>query len=182
MRKLIATEYVTLDGVMEAPNKWSFPFWGEEAAKFKYDELFAADALLLGRTTYEGFATAWPTMEGTGDFGERMNSIEKFVVSTTLKKAEWENTSIISGNLAREITKLKAEPGKDILLSGSADLFNSLMQDDLIDEYRIMLHPVIAGQGKLLFDAKNKMKSLELVKIDHFITGIIVLHYLPKEK
>src|SRR6478672_692908 len=107
MRKVVMTEYVTLDGVMEEPGQWSGPFFNEEAARFKHEELFASDALLLGRVTYEGFAAAWPTMEGTGDFGERMNSLPKYVVSTTLQNPEWTNSRVISANVAEEVAKLK---------------------------------------------------------------------------
>src|SRR5215467_12917159 len=106
MRKVILSEYVTLDGVMEEPGTWSFSFWSEEAAKFKYDELFASDALLLGRVTYEGFAKAWPTMEGTGEYGERMNGFPKYVVSTTLKELTWNNAHLITDNVADEVSRL----------------------------------------------------------------------------
>src|SRR5712692_3714717 len=136
MRKVVATEYVSLDAVMEEPGRWSFPFWSEEASKFKFDELVASDALLLGRITYEGFAAAWPKMTDTGEFGERMNSMPKYVVSTTLKKAEWTNSTIISADVVEEVTRLKQRPGLDILLAGSGQLMRTLMQHDLIDEYR----------------------------------------------
>ncbi len=179
MRKIIATEYITIDGVMEAPNKWSFQFWVEEAAKFKYDELFASDAILLGRKTYDGFAAAWPTMEGTGDFGERMNSLPKYVVSTTLEKAEWNNSTVIKANVAEEIAKIKALPGQDILLEGSADLLHTLMQHDLIDEYRLMLHPVVAGSGKRLFRDENALKVMKLMSTKVFASGIVILSYAP---
>src|SRR5713226_6301532 len=116
MRKVVVTEYVTLDGVFEDPGGgegtrhggWSFQFWSEESAKYKYDELFASDALLLGRVTYQGFAAAWPTMKDTGEFGERMNSLPKYVVSTTLDKAEWNNSTIIKANVVEEVSRLKA--------------------------------------------------------------------------
>jgi dihydrofolate reductase len=120
MRRVVATEYLTLDGVMEEPGKWSFPYWNDEAAQFKHDELFASDALLLGRVTYEGFAKAWPTMTGTGDFGERMNGLPKYVVSTTLDTAEWNNSHLIKASVVEEIANLKRQPGMDILLAGSA--------------------------------------------------------------
>src|SRR6476660_7209377 len=120
MRKIVATEYVSLDGVMDEPGVWSGPFFNDEAAKFKYDELFASDALLLGRVTYEGFAKSWPTMTGTGDFGERMNGLPKYVVSTTLDEAAWNNSTLIKENVVEEIAKLKQQPGQDILLAGSA--------------------------------------------------------------
>src|SRR5947209_7054351 len=109
--RLVATEYLTLDGVFEDPGQWSFPFFTDQAAKFKWDELQAADALLLGRKTYEGFAAAWPTMEGTGEFGEKMNSMPKYVVSSTLEHADWTGSVIVKGDLEAEIRKLKEKPG-----------------------------------------------------------------------
>ncbi len=127
MRKVVASEYVTLDGVMEEPGHWSFQFWSDEAAKFKYDELFASDALLLGRVTYEGFAAAWPTMTGTGDFGERMNSLPKYVVTKTLQELTWNNSTPIKGDIVEEISTLKQQPGQDILLAGSGQLVHTLM-------------------------------------------------------
>ncbi len=178
MRKVIASIYVTLDGVMEAPNEWSFQFWNEEAAKFKYDELFASDGLLLGRVTYEGFAAAWPTMTGTGEYGERMNSLPKFVVSKTLQKATW-NASLIQDNIAEEVSKLKQQSGQDLLIFGSADLVQTLMQHDLIDEYRLMLYPVVVGHGKHLFREGSEKKTLKLVETKTFGSGVVILSYEP---
>jgi dihydrofolate reductase len=181
MRKIVATEYVTLDGVMHEPGEWSGPFFNDEAVKFKYDELFASDALLLGRVTYEGFAKAWPTMTGTGDFGERMNGMPKYVVSTTLKNPEWNNSHVISGNVVEAISKLKQEPGQDILLAGSGVLLHTLMEHDLVDEYRLMLHPIVLGSGKRLFENENQTKTLKLVETKPFASGIVVLTYHPAQ-
>lgn len=177
MSRLVATEYVTLDGVMEAPGKWSFQFWNEEAAKFKFDELFAADALLLGRVTYQGFAAAWPSATDEAGFADRMNSIPKYVVSTTLGELEWNNSMLIKANIVEEVSRLKQQPGQDILLSGSADLIHTLMQHDLIDEYRLMLHPIVLGSGKRLFRDAGDTKVLKLVETKTFSSGIIVLTY-----
>ena len=135
MRKIIVSEFVSLDGVMEDPGgsekskhgAWTFLYWSEEIGKFKADELFACDAQLLGRVTYQGFAAAWPTMEGTGEFGERMNNMPKYVVSKTLDKVEWNNSRLIKGNVAEEVAKLKQQPGQNILLGGSGELINSLI-------------------------------------------------------
>ena len=182
MRKIVATEYVTLDGVMDEPGLWSGPFFNDEAIKFKYDELFASDALLLGRVTYEGFAKAWPTMEGTGDFGERMNSMPKYVVSTTLQNPEWTNSHDISANVVEEISKLKEEPGQDLLLEGSGKLLQTLMEHDLVDEYRLMLHPIVLGGGKKLFENENQTKTLKLVEAKPFTSSIVVLTYHPAER
>lgn len=190
MRKVIASEYVTLDGVMEDPGGaegfkyggWSFQFWSEEAGKYKYDELFASDALLLGRITYQGFAAAWPTMEGTGDFGERMNSIQKYVVSTTLEKAEWNNSTIIKANVVEEVSKLKAMPGQDILIGGSGVLVHTLMQHNLIDEYRLMVYPVVLGSGKRFFKEGTDLLKLQLAETKTFSSGVVVLTYHPVRK
>lgn len=179
MRKIVMTEYVTLDGVMEEPGRWSGPFFNDETAKFKYDELFASDALLLGRVTYEGFAAAWPTMEGTGDFGERMNALPKYVVSTTLTDPSWNNTTVLGGDVPAEIAQLKQREGQDILLSGSAELTNSLIPTGLIDEYRLMVHPLVLGNGKRLFKEGIGNTTLQLVDTQPFSTGIVVLTYVP---
>jgi dihydrofolate reductase len=182
MRKLIVTEYLTLDGVFEAPNTWSFPFWNDEAAAFKHKELFASDALLLGRVTYEGFAAAWPTMTSTGDFGERMNSIAKYVVSSTMDKAEWNNSTIIKGDIAAEFAMLKEQPGMDILVAGSADLLPLLMKNNLIDEYRFMIYPVVVGKGKRLFNDKGVKADLKLIDVTSLSSGIVILTYFSAKK
>ena len=190
MRKIIVSEYVTLDGVMEDPGGgdkskyggWSRQFWNEQAMNFKYDELFACDSLLLGRITYDSFAKAWPTMKDTGDFGERMNSISKFVVSTTLKSAKWNNSTIINNNVGEKIKTLKEQPGKDILVEGSAELVHSLMQNDLVDEFRLMIHPIVVGGGKQLFGQGIDHKVLTLVETKTFSSGIVVLIYQLNQK
>ncbi len=179
MRKILVTEYLTLDGIFEEPGKWSFDYWGEEAMLYKREELFSSDVQLLGRATYEGFAKAWPTMPGTGDFGERMNSMPKYVVSTTLTHAEWQNTSIISKNVVEEIQKLKEQSGQDILVAGSGRLVHTLMQHNLVDEYRFMVYPVVLGSGKRLFPGGTEKFKLTLVETRSFKTGIVALHYQP---
>ena len=150
MRKVIVSEFVTLDGVIEAPDQWQFPFWNDETGKFKLDELFASDALLLGRVTYQEFAAAWPSMTDEEGFADRMNSLPKYVGSTTLKEPLGWNATLIKGNIAQEVSKLKQQPGQDILISGGAGLVHSLMKHDLIDEYRLLVYPVVLGSGKRL--------------------------------
>lgn len=180
MRQLIATEYVTVDGVMEEPGNWSFPYWNDEAMQFKSDELFASDALLLGRVTYEGFARAWPTMTGTGEFGERMNNLPKYVVSTTLQTLEWQNSHLLTGDVAEAVAELKRQPGQDILLAGSGQLLRTLMQHTLVDEYRLMLHPIVVGSGKRLFsNESDQTAKLRLVESRPTSTGIVILTYRP---
>jgi dihydrofolate reductase len=181
MRKIVVSEFVSLDGVMENP-AWTFQFGTEEHTKeqnkFKFDELKASDALLLGRVTYDGFAAAWPNMiEQTGEYGVMMNDYPKYVVSTTLNEVEWKNSSLVKGNLAEEITKLKQQPGKDILVFGSCDLVNELYQLDLIDEYRLMIFPVVVGSGKKLFKEGIDQKVMRLVDTTTFSSGVIVQTY-----
>ena len=177
--RLVATEYLTLDGVFAEPGHWSFPYFNEQAAKFKSDELEATEALLLGRKTYEGFAAAWPTMEGTGEFGVRMNTMPKYVVSSTLREVTWSGSQLVRGDLATEIAKLKEKPGRDLLLSGSGRLFNELMRENLIDLYRFMVHPVVLGKGARLLDDGGTERALELVGTQSFDTGILILEYRP---
>ena len=155
MRRVIASEFVTLDGIVEDPS-WTFQFSSEQQEKFKFDELSASDALVLGRVTYEGFAASWPRMTEqageAGEYADMMNGYPKYVASTTLDEPlEWNNSTLIKGDVAEEVLNLKQQPGKDILIFGSGDLVNTLMQHDLIDEYRLMIFPVVVGGGKRLF-------------------------------
>jgi dihydrofolate reductase len=177
MRNVIVSEFVTLDGVMEAPNQWSFQFGrDDEQLKYKFDELFASDALLLGRVTYQEFAAVWPTMPGAGEYGVRMNDLPKYVVSTTLKgPLEW-NATLISDDLAQEVARLKQQPGQDILIFGSGDLIHSLRQQDLIDEYRLMVFPIVVGSGKRLF-GDGAHTVLKLVDTKVFSAGVVLLSY-----
>jgi dihydrofolate reductase len=185
MRKIIVSEFVTLDGVMEDPGGadktihggWAFLFErGPEGDKFKLDEVMEAEALLLGRTTYEGFAAAWPSR--TGEFADKMNNMPKFVVSASIKKAEWNNSKLIKNDIVVEVSKLKAMPGGAILVAGSGQLVDTLMKNDLIDEYRLMVYPVILGSGKHLF-RDGGMKKLSLVESKLFGSGITLLRYHP---
>jgi dihydrofolate reductase len=178
--RLVATEYLSLDGIFEEPGRWSGPFFNDEAGQFKWNELQASDALLLGRKTYEGFSAAWPTMKGTGEFGEKMNSMTKYVVSSTLDKVDWTGSKLVTGNVVDEVRKLKQDPGHDLLLSGSAQLFNTCMEANLIDLYRFMVHPIALGQGKRLFAESGNRTVLNLLETQRFNTGIVILEYAPK--
>ncbi len=178
MRKVVVSEFVTLDGVMEAPHKWSFPYWTDEIGKFKNDELSSSDALLLGRITYEGFAAAWPNITSEGEYAEWMNGYPKYVASTTLENPNWNNSTVIKGNVGEEVSKLKEQVGKDILIFGSAALTNSLIQDGLIDEYRLLVYPIVLGSGKALFDDRSKV-NLKLVDTKSYDTGVVILTYQP---
>src|SRR5215208_4657289 len=170
MRKVIVSEFVTLDGVFEDPGGseefehggWAFRFdRGPEGDQFKLDEVMAADALLLGRTTYEGFAEAWPSR--TGEFADKFNGMAKYVVSSTLTDPSWNNTTVIRPEeLATEVGRLREEPGGDVLVNGSASLVGALMDHDLVDEYRLMVFPVVLGGGKRLFGERGDAAGLQL--------------------
>jgi len=186
MRRVVVSEFVTLDGVIEAPGGefhpdgkggWTMQFFNEEAGAFKFDELLAADALLLGRVTYEHFAAAWPSMTDEAGFADRMNSLPKFVASTTLHEPlEW-NATLIQGELAAEVARLKDEDGQDILVFGSGDLVHSLLQHELIDEFRLLVFPVILGSGKRLFRDGIATSALRLLETTTFSSGVAVLRY-----
>jgi len=182
MRKVVVSTYVSLDGVFEDP-AWSAPYWSDEAQQFAHDQLFASDALLLGRTTYEAFAASWPTeewIEREGDFAERMNSLPKFVASTSLEEPlEWQNSSLLEGDVAEEVHKVKDQPGQDILMYSSVELMHKLMEDDLIDEYRIWVHPVVLGSGRRLFKEGIEKTELKLVDTTTLPNGVVVLTYQP---
>ncbi len=174
MRKVIVSEYVSLDGVMEEP-AWTGPYWNDEIAQFKFDELFASDALLLGRVTYQGFAKAWPAMKDEQGFADRMNNLPKYVASRTLTEAEW-NANLIKDNIAEEVTKLKQQAGQALLIYGSGNFVQTLMQHDLIDEVRLLVYPVVLGRGKRLFsDPINT--TLKLVETKTFSSGVVALIY-----
>ncbi|TMF33523.1 MAG: dihydrofolate reductase [Chloroflexi bacterium] len=177
--RLVATEYLSLDGVFEEPGHWSGPWFNDEAGAFKWAELQNTDAQLLGRKTYEGFASAWPTMEGTGEFGEKMNTMPKYVVSSTLDKAEWTGSKLIKGYVMEEVRKLKQQPGRDLLLAGSGQLFNALVKENPIDDYRFMIHPVILGRGMRLFEDSPAQRPLDLKETKRFKSGIVILELEP---
>ncbi|HEY2638784.1 MAG TPA: dihydrofolate reductase family protein [Streptosporangiaceae bacterium] len=179
MSRIVVTEFASLDGVMEEP-RWTFQFnRGQLGDQFKVDELFASDALLLGRVTYQGFAQAWPAM-GTDDFGKRMNSIRKYVVSSTLtdEEATWGETTVIRGDVPAEIAKLRAQPGGDLLVEGSSQLVQTLSQHGLVDEYRLMIFPIILGAGKRLYpDAMPEAARLVLTDCKTDGDGVLMLTY-----
>jgi dihydrofolate reductase len=180
MRRIVVTEFMSLDGVIEEPG-WTFQFdRGPEGDTFKNDELFASEALLLGRVTYQGFAQAWPNMTDYGDFGDRMNNIPKYVVSATLTDAEaaWGPTTVIRDDVAAEIASLKAQPGGDLLVEGSSELVHTLAQHGLVDEYRLMVFPIILGRGKRLFPGEvNEPARLTLTQSKAVGSGVLLLTY-----
>ena len=178
MARIVVTEFMSLDGVMEEP-RWTFDFdRGKEGDQFKYEELFDAESLLLGRTTYQGFAAAWPNMGGD-DFGQRMNNISKYVVSSTLtdSDASWGPTTVLRGNVAAEVETLKNQPGGNLLVEGSAQLVHTLAQHNLVDEYRLMVFPVILGQGKRVFpDTMPAAGKLTVTNSRLVGSGVMVLN------
>lgn len=177
MRKVIVAMYLTLDGIMEEP-AWTTPYWNDELAQYQSDTFYACDALLLGRITYEGFAAAWPKMGGDGGFGDRMNSLPKFVASATLSQLEW-NATRLTGEVVAAVAALKQEPGQHLLIYGSGQLVRTLMAHQLIDEYRLMVHPLVLGQGKRLFHEDSQAK-LQLVDFRTTTTGVALLTYQPE--
>jgi dihydrofolate reductase len=170
---VVVTEFVSLDGVMEDPGGaegyehggWTFKFdRGADGDKFKMDELLAADAQLLGRRTYEGFARAWPSIEDEAGFADKMNSMPKFVVSKTLKFADWTNSTVLDGDLVTDVGGLKERFAGNILVAGSRQLVQGLLRHDLVDELRLMVFPVTLGSGKRLFEDGSELRRFELVR------------------
>lgn len=191
MRKVVASTFVTLDGVFEDPGGaegfdlggWSFKYAGRSDDDMEYqgELLRATDALLLGRVTYEGFAKAWPSMKDGGWYADRMNSLPKYVVSSTLDKAEWNNSTIIKGDLAKEVAKLKQQPGQNLLIFGSGELVNGLLQNGLIDELRLLIHPVVLGHGRRLFKEGSPV-GLKATDAKVFGSGVALMAYEPAAK
>jgi dihydrofolate reductase len=186
MGRIVVTEFVSLDGVMEDPGGsedfryggWSFEFnRGEDGNRFKLDEALGSEALLLGRVTYEGFADSWPSREG--EFADKFNSMPKYVVSSTLKDPDWNNSTVIDGDVAAEVTKLKDELDGDIVVHGSAQLVQTLLDDDLVDELRLMVFPVVLGSGKRIFGETRDKKALRLADSRTVGDGVAILIYEP---
>jgi len=188
MGRIVVTEFVSLDGVMEDPGGaenfrhggWTFEIErGEEGDRFKLDELAASEALLLGRVTYQGFADAWPSREG--DFADKLNSMPKYVVSSTLDNPEWDNSTVLEGDLAEGVNKLKDSHDGDVVVHGSAQLAQSLLEQDLVDELRLMVFPVVLGSGKRLFGNTSDKKRLQLVDSKIVGAGVAILTYRPAQ-
>ncbi|WP_420594142.1 dihydrofolate reductase family protein [Deinococcus sp.] len=178
MRRLIVSELLTLDGVMEDSTPWHRDYRSPESGQFKSGELFGSDTLLLGRVTYGGFADYWPTVTDTGAFGERMNSLPKYVVSGTLKEAHWNNSHIIRENIAGEVARLKTQEGQDILVYGSGELSRFLLAQGLVDQLNLLIYPVVLGQGKRLF-GEGAGPNLTLTDSRTFSSGVVLLQYHP---
>ena len=177
MSTVVAVEYLSLDGVMDEP-RWSAPYFNEELQDFQLNNLMGSDALLLGRVTYEGFKSAWPTMTDAAGFADKMNGMPKYVATSTLDKGEW-NANLLKGDLVEEVTRLKRDVDGTLLINGSAQLFQTLHAAGLIDEYRFMIYPVVAAEGKRLFAEKEGQGSLNLVKSQISTSGVAILTYQP---
>jgi dihydrofolate reductase len=186
MGRIVVTEFVSLDGVMQAPGGgegyehagWTFEISrGEEGDRFKLDEALDAEALLLGRVTYEGFAAAWPSMQG--ELADKFNAMPKYVVSSTLKDPTWNNSSVLNGDVVQQVTALRKQPGGDIAVHGSAQLVQTLVKSDLVDELRLMVFPVLLGSGRRLFGETSAKKSLRLTDSRIVGDGIAILTYQP---
>ena len=190
MRNVVVTEFITLDGVFEDPGGseqtehggWSFKFWSDESAKYKYDELVAADAMLLGRVTYEGFAAAWPEMTDESGFAERMNGLPKYVASRTLDKLEWQNSHLIEGDVVEAVSALKQQDGQNILVGGSGELANTLLRAGLVDELRFLVSPIVLGSGRRFFEDGSPPKVMELAEAVPLDTGVLALTYRPQRE
>jgi dihydrofolate reductase len=184
MRKVVASFFISLDGVVEGPGPednfelagWTMPYWDDGIGQFVQQGMMASDALLLGRVTYQGFAAAFAS--GTDDTAAIMNNFPKYVVSTTLESAEWQNSTLIKGNLVEEVTRLKQQPGRDIAISGSGTLVQALLLDGLVDQLNLLVYPVVLGRGKRLFQDGNNL-ILKLVDTQTFNSGVVALTYHP---
>jgi dihydrofolate reductase len=183
MGRIVVTEFVSLDGVMEDPGGsesfehggWTFEIDRGEGDMFKLEETMATDALLLGRVTYEGFAEAWPSREG--EFADTFNSLPKHVVSSTLERPEWNNSTVLEGDLAAGVGRLKEQYDGDVVVHGSAQLMQALLAEDLVDELRLMVFPVVLGSGKRLFGETAEKKRLHLVETRTVGDGVLILTY-----
>lgn len=198
MRKVIVNEFISLDGVIQGPGGpdedreggfehggWIMPYFSEDMGQAVDAQMAGADAFLLGRKTYDIFAGYWPTATATaeaGEFADVMNNMRKYVVSRTLDKATWQNSTVIQDDVANAIRQLKEEPGKDILVIGSGELAQTLMEEELVDEYQLMVAPVVLGSGKRLFRDGNPMRELELVDSQTFSSGALFLTYRPNRE
>ena len=180
MRKLTASFFISLDGVVEAPQDWHFPYFNEEMGAVVGEAIAASDTFLLGRRTYEEWSAYWPHQDAAvNPMAAAMNETPKVVVSTTLDQVDWQNSTLLEGDLAEAVTALKAQPGRNIGMSGSATLVRSLLEKALVDELRLLVHPLVVGSGSKLFENGAAPVSLELVDSRTFSTGVVDLTYRP---
>lgn len=180
MRKIVAGLFISLDGVFEAPDQWHFPYWNDEMGEKIESQMAESDTMLLGRVTYQEFAGYWPNQNADDvPMAAYMNNTPKLVVSTTMETLDWQNSTLISGNVVEELTTLKQQPGKNISITGSGTLVRSLLRDNLLDELHLLVHPIVVGSGKRLFVDGSEQKPLQLVNAKTFGTGVLSLVYQP---
>jgi len=177
MRKISSVLFTSLDGVVESPDKWHLPYFNDEMGRVVGSLMAASGTMLLGRVTYQEFAAYWPTSDDEG--AEHMNTVPKIVVSATLEKAEWGNATIIATDVADRLTKLKRQPGTDLSITGSPTLARSLLRAGVLDELHLLVHPVVVGAGKRLFEPDGGQQQLELTRSEVFSTGVVYLTYRP---
>jgi dihydrofolate reductase len=177
MRKLTAAFFMSLDGVVEAPDTWHFPYFNDEMGAAIGASMAQGDAMLMGRVNYQQWAEFWPNQPADDEFAGFFNTIPKYVVSNTLETATWNNTTLINGDVAAEIRRLKQQPGKNINMSGSGTLVRWLLANDLLDELHLMVHPIVVGRGQRLFADQHEQKALKLIDSKTFSTGVVYLTY-----
>ncbi len=184
MRKLVAGTFVSLDGVMEAPHEWHFPYFDDAMGAAVDEQVAAADAMLLGRVTYQEFASYWPQQTADTPGADFMNGVPKYVVSTTLQNVDdWQNSTLVDGtDFVAAIQRLKQSPGKNINVTGSARLVQSLLRENLLDELRLLVHPIVVGGGKRLLEGETGQHPLKLVDSQTFDTGVLYLTYQPADR
>ncbi|RPJ23604.1 MAG: dihydrofolate reductase [Planctomycetaceae bacterium] len=181
MRNIIASLFMSLDGVVEAPDKWQFDHFDAEMASALGSYIAKEDTVLLGRVTYQEWVSYWPTASDE-PYASHINNVRKYVVSTTLDRVEWNNASLIRGNLAREVDRLKQQPGKNIGVAGSPTLVRTMLQEGLLDQLSLLIHPVIVGSGERLFEDWSDLRRLVLVDSSTTSTGVAILTYQPRER
>jgi dihydrofolate reductase len=182
MRKIVSGLFLSLDGVYEAPHEWHFPYWSDEMGEAVQAQMSTADALLLGRVGFQEFAQFWPQQPSDGDIADYMNNTRKYVVSNTIDSVdEWQNSTLISGDVMTELRKLKEQPGKSIGMSGSGTLVRSLLGERLLDELRLLVHPIVVGKGKKLFPDGTPQQGLQLAESQNLPNGVLYLTYTPTE-
>jgi dihydrofolate reductase len=182
MRKIVAGLFISLDGVFESPDKWHFPYWSDEMGEAVGSQMAEADTMLLGRVTYQEFASYWPQQPSDVPPADYMNSTRKVVLSNTLDSVdEWQNSTLIKGNAVEEVTKLKQQPGKNIGVTGSGSVVRWLLENNLLDELRLLVHPIVVGSGKRLFPEGTPQSGLKLADATTYNTGVLYLTYQPAE-
>ena len=183
MRKIIVSEFVTLDGVMEAPETWQFPYFSADVAEDTKNNILTTDAFLLGRVTYDIFAASWPNQTNNEfDIADKLNSSPKFVISNTLQKAGWNNSTVIKGDGVEEVAKLKQQDGGVMGITGSATLVQALLEANLVDELQLQVHPIVLGSGKRLFKEGLNIQALKLISSKVYSSGVVLLTYQPDKK